>query len=176
MQTQRFCFPSRSSSSAALSLSLFCFEKPPMPSQLDNVTTSEDLFFGALPPPIGSLCVLPRPFAGGPFSRDFVPHRQTSSSASNIPFRIKLQSRQSHHHSLSPGRRKRLNFESAIPAKESTITAIEPQRILPRLSTIETSPATASHGFGSRLCHCDSASQGPSGTFRFVGPPRPGVH
>ena len=51
----------------ALSLSLFRFEKPPAPSQLDIVTTSEDLFFGALPPPIGSLCVLPRPFTSGLF-------------------------------------------------------------------------------------------------------------
>jgi len=98
------------------------------------MTTSKDLFFGALPPPIGSLCVLPCPFAGGPFSRDFVPHRQTSSSASNIPFWIKLQSRQSHHHSPSPRRRKRLKFELKITAEESTINAIKPQRILPTAS------------------------------------------
>ena len=89
------------------------------------------MFFGALPPHIGSLCVLPRPFAGGLFLRDFVPHRQTSSSASNIPSWIKLRSWQSHHHSL-PRRRKSVSlFESTIPAKESTFPAIEPQRILP---------------------------------------------
>ena len=52
------------------------------------------MFFGALPPLIESLYVLPRQFAGGLFTRDFVPYWQTSSSASNVPSQIKLRSRQ----------------------------------------------------------------------------------
>ena len=93
----------------SLSLSLFRFEKPPAPSRLDNVTTrdtcSSALFLLILDCYVFCLVRSPADL----FLRDFVPHRQTSSSASNIPFWIKLQSRQSHHHSLSPGRRERLN-------------------------------------------------------------------
>ena len=65
----RFNAPFVSRHHPPLSLSLFRFEKPPAPSRLDNVTTSEDLFSGALPPPIGSLCVQPRPFGAGLFGR-----------------------------------------------------------------------------------------------------------
>ena len=120
------------------------------------------MFFGALPPHIGSLCVLPRPFAGGPFLRDFVPHRQTSSSASNIPSRIKLRSLQSDHHSLLTRRRKASHFESAIPAKESTIPAIKPQRILPTAFHHRVIARHSSPQLGSRPCHRLRCS----GTFR----------
>ena len=95
-----------------LSLSLFRFEKPPAPSRLDNVTT-RDTYSSAL-----FLLILDRyVFCLVRFSRDFVPNRQGTSSASNIPSRIKLISWSSRIHSLSPGRRNVLTLNQQFLPK-----------------------------------------------------------
>ena len=120
------------------------------------------MFFGALPPLIELLCVLPRPFPSGPFSRDFVLYWETTSSPSNIPFVIKLRSRQKRSSFSCSEEEKHLIWNQQFLPKNLQFQPSNLSGFSPRLSTIESSPATALHSFGSRPCHRLRCS----GTFR----------
>ena len=108
------------------------------------------------------------------FLRDFVPNRQRTRSASNIPSRIKLISRLSRIHSLSFRRRNILTLYQQFLPKNLQFLPSNLSGFSPRLSTIESSPATACHSFGSQLCQCVFAPQGPSGSSWFVRASHPG--
>ena len=174
MQTQRFCFSSRSLSSAALSLSLsFALRShrrlPDWISRRHHHSRSSALFLLLLDRYVFCLVRL-----SASFLRDFVPNRQGTSSASNIPSRIKLISRSSRIHSLPLRRRNVLTLYQQFLPKNLQFLPSNLSGFSPRLSTIESSPATACHSFGSQSCQCVSAPQGPLGSSWFVRAPRPG--
>ena len=99
------------------------------------------------------------------FLRDFVPYRQTSRSASNIPFRIKPRSRQKRSSFSCLEKKKRLfrirnSCQRTYNSSHQTSADSHP-----RLSTIESSPATAL----GLSCLIVSAAQGPFGLIPVCG-------
>ena len=127
------------------------------------------MFSGTPPPLIDSQRVSPRPFAGGPFLRDFVCCRERTSSPSNIRLTLKPQKPALHHHS-SPSSEEKHFVTNQLDSRESArLTRIsqthsnqpdspsrfQPRNLAdprPRLPSIEPSPSTATHSLGSRPC------------------------
>ena len=154
------------------SLSLFRFEKPPAPSRLDRMTTSEDSFCGALPP-IGSLCVHPCPFVIRLFGR-------LCSESANDQFCLKhsfldkTAKPVEHSFTLSPGE------ENVLPSNQQFLPSN--QQFLPtNLSGFSHSPPPSSRSppqpsTASRLSVLlRFRLPGTLGMFWFVRALRPGV-
>ena len=106
-------------------------------------------------------------------SRDFVLRRQTPSSASNIRFIIKLQKPVDPHIVLSLKKEKHFVRNRQFLPKNPQSLSPNHRGFSPRLSTIESPPATAFHSFGSQPCRRVSAPRDLSGSSWFVRAPVP---